>query len=1685
MPDTITVSNSAELESALRNVTGGEIIELRDTGSSYVLDAYRWANPASDVTIRSADSAAPATFNYLRLDGAQNIVIEDVRFEATPAEVNSRPSGLKDINILNSENIVIRDSVMLGYGDGIGGLGTNGNSLANIRASSGIVLEGNTISNYFQGIGLTDVRNSRIFGNEIFAMQGDGIRMVMVENVTIDSNYIHDFLGSANSLNHDDMIQLWSVGATYASSGLKIVNNVLDSGQGAGSQSIFLRNEIAEGSDFEAWAYKDFVIENNYIANGHVHGISVGEVDGISIANNTLVRNETPMLTASGGTDGPVYTPTIVINKPAANAVLADNKMPGSINVGSNTGLTLNNNGSTAQGASVSPETLPSDPAPTAPGAPEVITVSNSAELVAALKSVTGGETIELVNTGEPYELRGNSWASVSDTVTITSADAADPARIKQVSVAEAGNWTFENLVFSATEAEVAERGVSNLWYTYDISFARSFDITIRNSEMTGYAEGVGLEDNQSSSGVVFARSANMTLENNVISNYWHGIRIADVEGLVIQGNEITQLQADGLRMSEVIGGHIDGNYFHDFLGSAYTLNHDDMIQVWSNDATKVLRDLAIVNNIFDAGEGPATQTILIQNQMASANGMEDWAYTNIEIANNLIRNGQADGISFGGIDGLIVHNNTLERHGLGPIGDDGEIAANRGGMPGIRWLRPSTDVSIADNAATRIENFDADNGVSTGNGAGAAGASTTLADWLTQHTPGIDTGADTGTPDVDYDGIGTAIFVDTESDDEITEISADTEMGMVVTIDAGHPAAGDVAGVRFTLDNGAYVRTEYAVPYAMFGDGGPGSYNPGQMLSEGSHSVGIAYLGADGAVLFSETVGFTVAPAEGTPVDPIPEPEPEPEPVNDFDGIARLAFVDTAADIEITEFGTDTELGLVVAIDQSHPSAGQVEGVQFILDGGVYEHTERHVPYAMFGDSGAGKYKPGQMFTPGDHSVVVNYLGSNGAVLHSQTLNFRIGDPVGYEIHMVDADTEEVLAVFNDIADIDLASADTNIGFVVVPTGDDAESVKSVRFVLNDGAVDRIESAPPFSLFGDQGRGDILGQALTEGDATITVELYSERAGGGEQIGGGTSTVSISYPEPEPEPEPEPQPDYSGVATWDFVDTESDSVVEELDEGTELGLVVTLDPSHPLAANVNAVQFVLDGGAYTHTESMAPLAMFGDSGPGKFNPGEHFTAGVHEVVLNFLGEDGTVLHSETVSFEVEDAPIPEPEPGNAIVVADAAGLAEALATVTGGETIVLKDGHYGTLETGLDFAENVTLRAETPHGAVFETVRLEGASGIDMDGVKITDSYYATKFSSNVALTNSDVSGVIYFRDASFVRVENNSLDCSDMGLLLNETSNFVIRNNYIHDAISDLVRVAGNTYNGVIENNVFDDVTPPDPAPGEARLHPDIFQSIGSSKGTPHDIVIARNIFHDDPNTGDFSGQGLFMSDPSGDGYRNIEIRENLISVGHTNTIVMNSGVEGVVIDSNTMLVKSSTGGSNLRLSVAHGLDNSGVTITNNVVRNIFGEMSTAEIDGNFIVPRGTDLSTLFQNYLGGSNWKDFLPVAGSAIDLSTGLGAAAFLSDLASGADTVGTTWETAEDLANGWSALDTEAMAFIDGDDALALSNMLILISDEDIPDIEVNHAVVEASHPVFEDGNGLKVAEAPVHDLFNM
>lgn len=328
----IVVSSTSELQEAYATLSnepgGGEI--LIASGAENI--AIQLSGGGSEpVSISSADADNPSTITQLSVVNAENVSISNLELNSGDLGrgLDTYDPAEYDLFVSGSSNISVDNMTFTGQAEGIYDPNDPTASLGSIRYSEDVTFTNSTVQNYFHGLFLYESSDLTIDDNEWTEMQGDGIRMEGVQQVSISGNHMHSFLGSPNDVNHDDMIQMWTVNTQTISSDIEIIGNIFNSAGAAGSQTILIQNERDQENP-EGW-YQNITISDNIIYNSHLHGIRVSGVDGLDVSDNTLLWNLDSGLIQSGPDDLQSLSPRIEVY--AASDAFVTNNITGAVSV--------------------------------------------------------------------------------------------------------------------------------------------------------------------------------------------------------------------------------------------------------------------------------------------------------------------------------------------------------------------------------------------------------------------------------------------------------------------------------------------------------------------------------------------------------------------------------------------------------------------------------------------------------------------------------------------------------------------------------------------------------------------------------------------------------------------------------------------------------------------------------------------------------------------------------------------------------------------------------------------------------------------------------------------------------------------------------------------------------------------------------------------------------------------------------------------------------------------------------------------------------------------------------------------------------------------------------------------------------------------------------------------------------
>ncbi len=272
---------------------------------------------------------------------------------------------------------------------------------------------------------------------------------------------------------------------------------------------------------------------------------------------------------------------------------------------------------------------------------PDII-VKNQTELDAALKAAKGGETIKLAaGTYSNVTLNNRTFAS---NITITSADAKNPATVQRVALNSSSNVTFQGLTLGRQVSPPEPD------YTQLHNVNKSSNIVFDRVTITG---GSGDVTKSLGWGLFVRDSSNVTVTNSSFDHTSLALEVSNVTGMVVKDNSFSDNRRDGINFAAVTNVVVDGNFFTNM----FPINgeHPDAIQFLTNGTTTASSNIVIKNNIVMQGAGEPIQGIFMNDEVGTL------PYTNVDITNNLIYvNGQYNGISVTGGKNINVQQNTV-----------------------------------------------------------------------------------------------------------------------------------------------------------------------------------------------------------------------------------------------------------------------------------------------------------------------------------------------------------------------------------------------------------------------------------------------------------------------------------------------------------------------------------------------------------------------------------------------------------------------------------------------------------------------------------------------------------------------------------------------------------------------------------------------------------------------------------------------------------------------------------------------------------------------------------------------------------------------------------------------------------------------------------------------------------------
>ena len=289
----VDVAGPDALEGAIRAAAPGTVLRLAPGEYGRLAMQGGGGTKGAPLTLTAADPAAPPRFDRMDLRQVAYLTLDGLDLEYRFARGDKLT--LRPFTVLGATGLTLRrlridgdrptgvSPVDDGFGTGFG---------LSLRDGTDLLVEDCEIADFFVGLHASRSRGVAVVGCNLHTLRMDGLKFTEIEGLRIEGNRIHDFNRSLDSQDHSDMIQIFTEGTTRPSRDVLIRNNLLSSGAGWFTQSIWMRNEVvSNGQAGPEMFYRNVTIEENVIANAHVNGIYVGEAAGVAIRRNTVIRN--------------------------------------------------------------------------------------------------------------------------------------------------------------------------------------------------------------------------------------------------------------------------------------------------------------------------------------------------------------------------------------------------------------------------------------------------------------------------------------------------------------------------------------------------------------------------------------------------------------------------------------------------------------------------------------------------------------------------------------------------------------------------------------------------------------------------------------------------------------------------------------------------------------------------------------------------------------------------------------------------------------------------------------------------------------------------------------------------------------------------------------------------------------------------------------------------------------------------------------------------------------------------------------------------------------------------------------------------------------------------------------------------------------------------------------------------
>lgn len=640
-----------DLTKELASAAAGAVLRLPSGDYGDVRLSAKFAEP---VTITAADPASPPRFRSLTLVGCAGVVLDGLAVDWKPTATTL--SSENAISVRSGERVRIRNCRVVGYPAVAGIAADTPKDAARdtsmiigwptgrgvyFETSKDVGLEDTEITGFHRGVVAYKVDGLDMLRNNIHHNRGSTFSANGLSRALFEANHLHSSSPWAYGGNgdHGDFIAIqFASGQTTTNADIKIINNLLDQGDGAPIMGMLIGGQPGT---------EGLVIEGNIILGGHTQAILINQIISGRLANNLARRIGGEAKTSPG----------LLTRDVPAKFEFVGNTL-GSAVMGAGTKSVEATNGNRFDQTEATPAELTSlRQAWRNEHRPAAAIAATPATLTKVIDSAPTGSVIALAaGAYGDVRIKGKKGLSFRG---------GPKAVLRSLIVAQCSDMAFSGVV-----CEFTPRNDTYTW-SAAVLISECQNVSFTDGKLTGGLAVTGVAETAEKTnndgnvlgrptgkGIDITKSTGVVVTGNILSTFDRGIGIGGGVDILVADNEIS-----GLRRTAITGaGCHDVVVARNRLGAAQPWrwsetpvgDHGDYIAFWTDAAflNEASRGVKIIDNVAIQGGGGAILGMWLQGG--------DLGFDAPVISRNAFLIGNGQGITLKDCRDPVVEDNVL-----------------------------------------------------------------------------------------------------------------------------------------------------------------------------------------------------------------------------------------------------------------------------------------------------------------------------------------------------------------------------------------------------------------------------------------------------------------------------------------------------------------------------------------------------------------------------------------------------------------------------------------------------------------------------------------------------------------------------------------------------------------------------------------------------------------------------------------------------------------------------------------------------------------------------------------------------------------------------------------------------------------------------------------------------------------